>query len=1047
MPLARLSLRLLPMANPPLVLQAFLRSVPACESTATLEEIQAIFAAGQDDVIIALSEQGAPLGAIDMKSLMPHLVCRLKVSAGRTAAEPFPGESTPDRAPFDLRVLMRPIAILPGAMDVSDFLSYLRSGQLGETCNYTCALVDRKGKFQGLLDSWELLKTLLPTQENLQLSETYFPYSIHLATLFQLLDKLPIPLMLQTSQGQVRHQNRAWRDRIGKSSHQSGAVLSANEGYGNSANSWCSPIRDRDPLAIDGLLEKPTSSLDEGDVPPSHPSKPRSAPGEVWQFIKFPLDLSGDWELGEGRADLTEPADRIATRCASVWLTLATDITEQRQLCKELAAKNADLMQLNRLKDEFLACISHELKTPLTAVLGLSSLLKDRKLGELTQRQARYAQLIYQSGRQLMTVVNDILDLTRLEAGQLKLTLKPFKLKEVCDRAYQQAAAHLLARHRDENEPPIRFTLEIEPGLTTIVADELRLRQMLVHLLDNALKFTPAGGEIGLKVSRWQDWIELTVWDTGIGIPEASQHLIFQKFQQLESPLTRQHEGTGLGLVLTQRLARAHGGDISFISQAGQGSQFTLLLPPDPQPQTAVNSSAGTPRRGSALPPTSPPYKPLVLIVESAPQYIEQLNERLQALSYRVAIARSGTEALEKARQLQPCVIFLNPELPLLSGWDVLILLKADPRTQNIPAIVMSAVEEQELARHNGANGFLNLPIEKVALQESLYRLGEQIDPNHSGLTILRLSPGGLRTAEELSLFLTEADSKSSGLASLNYRILSTDDLEQADILGRVWNPDVLLLEGISLEDPAGYLRSLSQHDHLAALPLITLDAKITEIANKIGGLSVFPCLAGLERQGAGALLQVIQIAAGLSDRLRVLIVSQGVSAASVSAQESAEDSCVSKTSPDLHALKDDLQKAGFTSDIAPSWSDVFRQIKRQKVDVIILELGERSLEEITAEEPSSPPLRDALKRLAQLPMKPPLFVLDRRQSQGSEPIDAELESQLEDIATTIWRSPSPAWDAILEQLHEMLVGRSPARFRIQNTATQKQATEFGIRD
>ena len=401
----------------------------------------------------------------------------------------------------------------------------------------------------------------------------------------------------------------------------------------------------------------------------------------IWQFVKQPL------------------SDKLI-------LVMGQDVTEEHLVAKELAAKNADLIHLNRLKDEFLSCISHELKTPLTAVLGLSSLLKDKLIGELNDRQTRYAKLIHKSGRHLMTIVNDILDLTRMETGQLELIPEPVFIAATCKRAFEQAKQ---LQQQEEKNPPgpsktdgaanpetsaqIEFTLEIEPGVSQLIADELRLRQMLVNLLSNALKFTEAGGKIGLKVNVWEGWIAFTVWDTGIGIPADKQHLIFQKFQQLESPLTRRFQGTGLGLVLTQRLARLHGGDVSFISSENQGSQFTLLLPPNPPGNSSEEFPAPTSAESELL---KPPYQTpiansrsrLVLIVEAVPKYIEDLTNVLSGLGYQVIVARSGTEALEKARRFSPEAIFLNPLLPLLSGWDVLTLLKSDPDTRSIPAIV-----------------------------------------------------------------------------------------------------------------------------------------------------------------------------------------------------------------------------------------------------------------------------------------------------------------------------------------------------------------------
>jgi signal transduction histidine kinase/DNA-binding response OmpR family regulator len=549
------------------------------------------------------------------------------------------------------------------------------------------------------------------------------------------------------------------------------------------------------------------------------------------------------------QSPLTSHQSPITTHQSPIWLVLATEVTEQQRLCKELVAKNADLAQLNRLKDEFLACISHELKSPLTAVLGLSSLLKEQKLGELNQRQVRYAQLIYQSGRQLMSLVNDLLDLTRLETGQLKLNPAPVQIKAVCEQAY----ALVREKYLGKTEKPLAFSLEIESGLETIIADELRLRQILVHLLDNAMKFTPAGKSIGLRVNRWENWLAFTIWDAGIGIPEEYQHLIFQKFQQLESPLTRQFEGTGLGLFLIQRLARAHGGDISFISKVGQGSQFTLLLPPSPTPQKS--SARGSEKRQQ--------YHPLVLIVEANPREIENLTEKLVRLDYRVAIARTGTEALEKARQLQPQAIFLNPLLPLLSGWDVLTLLKADVKTKAIPVIITATKSDKQKSQENGAEGFLSLPVEPDALQEILNDQRKQPSSKAKSLTILRLYPDVKKASpKKLAMDFQSDLALITQLSQLNHRILEADDLEQAEMLACVWKVDVVVVDSKVAPTSLTYLRSLSHCEQLSRLPLVTLDAKTTKLANQIGSLAVFPCLVSTEQDSWERLLQVIQIAA-----------------------------------------------------------------------------------------------------------------------------------------------------------------------------------------
>ncbi|HEY9858989.1 MAG TPA: hybrid sensor histidine kinase/response regulator, partial [Candidatus Obscuribacterales bacterium] len=562
----------------------------------------------------------------------------------------------------------------------------------------------------------------------------------------------------------------------------------------------------------------------------------------IWQFSKSLLDFS-TWEAEnpsneplEQLAQATSPdftapfqladlgvsstslfskspqASGVAPPQETLWLVLAQDYTEQQQVNRTLAAKNADLVQLNLLKDEFLACISHELKTPLTAVLGLSNLLKDQVLGSLNERQARYASLIYQSGRHLMTVVNNILDLTRMETGQLELVLGPVPLRPMCDRALEQAyqlqfpEEKALVENMVEAPSTVPYTLEIAPDLESIVADEVRLRQMLVNLLSNAIKFTEASGHISLKVTRWEGWVVFTVTDTGIGIAADKQHLIFQKFQQLENPLTRRFEGTGLGLAITQRLARLHGGDVTFISKEGEGSQFTLLLPPSP-PQ---------PTLGVPPPLENLNHNRLVLIVESVAQFIEQLTDELTSLGYRVAIARSGTEALEKARRLQPCIVFLNPLLPLLSGWDVLTLLKSDAETCHIPVVITATKAEQAQAARYHADGFLCLPIQSQPLQHHLAHLtasgerAEAIANPVRSLTVLYLNSFEAATLpdpiqENLRQFSTAPtttppletsnseltagviSSLSDLLQEHHHRILEADDLEQAELLARVW--------------------------------------------------------------------------------------------------------------------------------------------------------------------------------------------------------------------------------------------------------------------
>lgn len=727
-----------------------------------------------------------------------------------------------------------------------------------------------------------------------------------------------------------------------------------------------------------------------------------------------------------------------------LWLVMAENCTEQQQITRALAAKNADLVQLNLLKDEFLACISHELKTPLTAVLGLSSLLKDQVLGNLNERQVRYAKLIYQSGRHLMAVVNDILDLTRMETGQLELSPGPVHLQPVCTRAIEQAYQQ---RFPDDSsatthsltgsEIPCSFTLE--PGLETIIADEPRLRQMLVNLLSNALKFTDTGGEIKLSVNRWEGWIAFTVSDTGIGIAADKQHLIFQKFQQLENPLTRRFEGTGLGLVITQRLARLHGGDVTFFSREGQGSQFTLLLPPSP-PQISFKDQPPHPLE------TQP--NRLVLVVESVPLFIEEMSQQLSSLGYRVVIARSGPDALEKARRLQPCAVLLNPLLPLLSGWDILTLLKSDAETRHIPVIVTATNAEKEQAEKYQADRFLCLPIQSSTLQRCLAQVTDLLANNEQAsasarLTILYLSSleaAAQRSTRDKQPLSSDglsypgwaiANSLSHLLQLQHHRILEADDLEQAELLARVWHPDVILLDR-AIPDPASYLQELTQYSFLVSLPLVTLTSAATEAANQISGLTVFPCLVSAGsatampiNPEASALIQAIQVAVGLNWQASVLVVDL-LDLPDLGATAIAPTFPIERTTPQatdwLPTLIQYLHSAGLKGLLARSWAEVTRQIHHQSVDLILICV--RGNGQATT-------LSQVAIAIQSLNTQLPIVVLDQRakhvSSQATERRSVQesedmhrLMSQLQAIATQVL-ADSGSMDELLAQIHQAL--------------------------
>ena len=933
-------------------LKEFIQSAPTCVETDDLASVwQRLGQTGSDQAIV-LNEQQAPLGVLRLSRLIPYLSLTKGWVDDALAAQTI--QQICQSLGQDRQPLLEDLTPLSLQWSLEDFRPHL-----SEIERRQWALVDESGRYVGILDRLQLLQFIAHTAESPRPQpQQRRGAPLPISPMVELLERLPIPLMLQTASGRMVAQNLAWRQQIGELrdpeqiSQEAGQILEeATVGNGSTGNAdaYSSVWQNPEPLAgaeLSGVGRSVGACL--GTEPDTCvcicPMK--DGQDRVWQFVKIPMGSASEFKLAtlDFSADASGrfAAGQVAlSQADSLWLILAQDTTDQQQIVKELAAKNADLVQLNRLKDEFLSCISHELKTPLTAVLGLSSLLKDQALGKLNERQSRYAQLIHRSGRHLISIVNNILDLTRIETGQMDLMPESLNLAAVCQQAYQLAQQLQAAEEEVEAEVLVgaaegktQFNLEIQPGLELLVADELRLRQMLANLLSNALKFTAADGEIGLRVEAWEGWLAFTVWDQGIGIPADKQHLVFQKFQQLENPLTRQFKGTGLGLVLTQKLARLHGGDVTFTSIEGQGSEFTLLLPPSPPAQQHI----GTEMRTRQAAPTNfgmmgtvsmTAHNRLVMIVEATPHLLDELTHQVTGLGYRVAIARSGTEALEKIRRLQPCAVFLNPVLPMLSGWDVLTLLKSDEETQQIPVVATAMRIDQKQAYQNGADSFLSLPIQADSLQRCLEQVVKPLHPEppqmQLSLTILHLYESQA-VPNLISADLTRL------LHPHQCRVLEVDDLEQADLLARVWKPDVVVLDG-ACSDPQSYLERFSRSPFLSALPVVTLTAQMTEAANQILGLAVFPCLASIPNQPievgspeVTALLQVMQMAVGMAWTPQILIFDLPSAAAEHL-----------HTPQSVQALMQYLQIAGFQSTIAASWQDVIQSLQNQSIDLLLL--------------------------------------------------------------------------------------------------------------
>jgi PAS domain S-box-containing protein len=399
------------------------------------------------------------------------------------------------------------------------------------------------------------------------------------------------------------------------------------------------------------------------------------------------------------------------------------DISERRLIAEQRQAREA-ADAANLAKSNFLANMSHELRTPLNAIIGFSELLEDRTFGELNERQQRYVTNVLSGGRHLLQLVNDILDLAKIEAGRLLLEPEPIDLGLLLQDMQRGLEPLAAAKHQT-------MTVELGENVPTLTADRGKVKQILYNLLSNAIKFTKDGGRIGMRASpaRSADGagqVRVSVWDTGIGIAAEDLHRIFLEFEQLDSTYARQQQGTGLGLGLTRRLVEAHGGHITAESVVGQGSTFTFVLP-------AMPGSGGTePRQPTSVRlKEQRPQGPLVLVVEDDNTARELLSHYLVERGYSVCHAGTAAEALETARRLRPAAISLDVLLPDEHGLQLLARLRADPMTKEIPVVVVSIIDDRESGFKAGAAAWLVKPVQRQQFIEALDRLG--LTPGRTG--------------------------------------------------------------------------------------------------------------------------------------------------------------------------------------------------------------------------------------------------------------------------------------------------------------------------
>ncbi|HLO33253.1 MAG TPA: PAS domain S-box protein, partial [Anaerolineales bacterium] len=431
--------------------------------------------------------------------------------------------------------------------------------------------------------------------------------------------------------------------------------------------------------------------------------------------------------IGNKPQDYTQNDLELAERLADY----AWDITERKQmqvaleaernqLARRVDERTADLSRANsnlaralRVKDEFLANMSHELRTPLNAILGLSESLSEQTAGPLNEKQQKYIATISESGHHLLALINDILDLAKIDAGQITLDINKVDIHSVC-----QASLRMIKQLAQKKNQEV--TLQIDDGLGLMWADERRLKQMIVNLLGNAVKFTPENGKLGLEVHGDQEAnkVTITVWDNGIGIREGDLARLFQPFVQLDSGLARETTGTGLGLALVAQMARLHGGSVQVSSESEKGSRFSIVLPWEPA--LAMDSSSRLRITGKfrAIRPNET-NQPTILLVEDTKEIVMMLKDYLELAGYKVVTAQDGVDAIVQAKLVRPDLILMDIQMPRMDGLETTRKLRSDPDFKFTPIIALTALampNDRERCLAAGMDEYISKPVNLKAL-------------------------------------------------------------------------------------------------------------------------------------------------------------------------------------------------------------------------------------------------------------------------------------------------------------------------------------------
>ena len=507
----------------------------------------------------------------------------------------------------------------------------------------------------------------------------------------------------------------------------------------------------------------------------------------------------------------------------------ARDVTDRKRFERTLEEKNLELEHASRMKSEFLATMSHELRTPLNAIIGFSEALKDGLIGPTSDTQQEYITDIFSSGQHLLSLINDILDLSKVEAGMMALELEAVDVKQLL-------TSSLTIVREKAAEQRISLELELGEDFGSLELDMRKTKQIVYNLLSNAVKFGADGSSVSLSARRvprsmvgtipggrpvqsfplahslYEDFIEISVSDRGIGISTENMAKLFQAFSQIDSSLARKFEGTGLGLAMVKLLAELHGGTVAVASAEGSGACFAAWLPLRVAAIPAVIDAQAAEVAFSAA---AEPKERFALVVEDDDMAADLVRLLLEAEGFTVVVAPSGEQALVLAPQQPLSLITLDLQLPGISGWEFLERIRESKNMSRVPVVIISGTADKNMALIGGAAAVLQKPISRAQLKAALASLGLHPAEEHTR-TVLVVDDDP-KAVEVIATFLPAP----------SYTVVRAYGGKEAIGLAQRMRPDLILLD-LMMPEVNGFdvINVLQRNLETARIPILVVTAK-----------------------------------------------------------------------------------------------------------------------------------------------------------------------------------------------------------------------------